>query len=212
MNASAVDPLLSITGLAVTFRGRRRRWHASVDANLTRAVVDVDLEVRAGETVGIVGESGSGKTTLLRSVLGLVKPSAGEVAFDGTRLQFPVSRRPIATRRAIQVVFQDPFASLTPSMSISEIIGEPLTLHDGLRGAALSEGVDELLDAVGLARRVGRRRTIELSGGQRQRVAIARAIATRPRLLVLDEPVTALDVSTQSQILNSSKICKRSST
>jgi len=162
----------------------------------------VDLRIGRGETVGIVGESGSGKTTLGRAVIGLVKPAAGSVIFDGTditALDEP-AMRPL--RRRMQMIFQDPMSSLNPRRTIGRILIEPVLLHGLARNSAAARAlVAEVLDRVGLPRGALERYSHELSGGQRQRVGIARAVVLRPDLLLADEIVSGLDVSTQAQVL-----------
>lgn len=184
--------LLEVRDLSVSF-GRRKRQVVAVD--------HVHLSVAANETVGLVGESGSGKTTVARAVVGLVQPSSGTVRLDGRPLG-PAARRTAAQRRAVQMVFQDPRSSLNPRMTVAAIITEAWRTHPdsapvGDRTAALHR----LLDDVGLGASVAKSRAAQLSGGQCQRVSIARALAVRPRLLVCDEAVSALDVSVQAQIL-----------
>ncbi|MCC6002141.1 MAG: ABC transporter ATP-binding protein [Pararhodobacter sp.] len=167
-----------------------------------RAVDGVTLNVLPGQTLGLVGESGCGKSTLARAVAGLMEPSSGTVRLDGR--VWPVAR--LAERRArarqVQMVFQDPFSSLNPRLSVARIVGEPLMVHGIGDATAQGKRVADLLDRVGLTAAQGRRYPHELSGGQRQRVAIARALALDPRILVCDEPVSALDVSIQAQVLN----------
>ena len=192
--------LLDITSLRMSFpvrTGPLRRVTGAV-----KAVDGVDLRVPVGRTLGLVGESGSGKSTLARLIVRLVDPTDGSIVLDGHDLTELGGRDLRATRRSMQIVFQDPYSSLDPRMRVNDIVGEPLEIYDDLRGAARDERVAELLDEVGLGRYAMYRRPHEFSGGQRQRIAIARALAPRPRLLVCDEPVSALDVSTQSQVIN----------
>jgi oligopeptide/dipeptide ABC transporter ATP-binding protein len=168
----------------------------------TRAVDGVSFVLREGETLGLVGESGSGKTTTARLVLRLLEPTSGRVTVlehDVTRY----SRRQMrSVRRSMQVVFQDPHKSLNPRMMIRDLVGEPLRIHAKLPRAAYRAKVDELLSQVGLSSAYGARYAHELSGGQRQRAGIARALALDPRILILDEPVSALDVSIRAQVIN----------
>ena len=190
------EPLLVADGVVVEYPGRGWRRPPF------RALHGVSLEIAAGETLGLVGESGSGKTTLARCITRLVEPDEGSVVFDGaelTSLQGGDLRR---MRRRIQTVFQDPYTSLNPRMTVGSAIAEPLRVH-GIAGRADAQAkVAELLDLVGLAAPLARRFPRELSGGQRQRVAIARSLAPQPELLIADEAVSALDVSVQAQILN----------
>jgi oligopeptide transport system ATP-binding protein len=179
------------TGL---FSGQGRRVHA---------VSDVSLSLFEGETLGVVGESGSGKSTLGRCILRLIEPTRGSVHFLGQELTSLKSRELRAVRKQLQIVFQDPYGSLNPRMTVRDTVGEPLRIHSLTRGRSQEdERVAELLAQVGLRADFMRRYPHELSGGQRQRVGIARALAVRPKLIVCDEPVSALDVSVQAQIIN----------
>jgi len=166
------------------------------------AVTDVNLSVRGGETLGIVGESGCGKSTLGRLMLRLLEPSSGEVWFDGENLQALSGGALRRKRREAQIIFQDPYGSLNPRMRVGTIVGEGLEIHKLAAGAEKKRRVLELLERVGLRPDAYDRYPHEFSGGQRQRVGIARALAVEPRLIVADEPVSALDVSIQAQIVN----------
>jgi ABC-type microcin C transport system duplicated ATPase subunit YejF len=180
-----------------------RKSYALPSARRTIAAVDdVSLEVAAGETLALVGESGSGKTTLARLMLRLIEPDDGELGFDGHDLLAARGAELRALRRQMQMIFQDPFSSLDPRMRVASIVGEPLEIHEpGLGRAARRERVVETLEAVGLEARALERFPHEFSGGQRQRIGIARAMVLRPKLVVADEPVSALDVSVGAQIL-----------
>jgi peptide/nickel transport system ATP-binding protein len=184
-----MKPIINARGLSRQFR---RRGTPSV-----QAVDDVSLEILEGERVGLIGASGSGKTTLIKLLLGLDSPSEGSIAHRGSDLNDTNMK---AFRRDVQVVFQDPRSSLDPQMQIAEIVREPLECL-GIEGDH-AERVNEVLHLVGLDEEIGTRRPHQLSGGQRQRVAIARAIAPRPRLLIADEPVSALDVLVRDEILD----------
>jgi len=165
-------------------------------------VDDVSFSIAAGETLGLVGESGSGKSTIARIVLGLIEPARGTVLFDGRPITGVSQRKLRPVRRSLQVVFQDPFAALNPRMRVRDIVAEPLIIHKACPRAELRSRTAELLRAVGLDESALLRYPHEFSGGQRQRINIARALALRPKLLVLDEPVSALDVSVGAQIVN----------
>ena len=190
-----MTPLLEARSLSKFFPARDGK-------GLVRAVNDVSLTLAEGETLGIVGESGCGKSTLARMLLRLIEPSEGKVLFQGEDL-LSLSRAQMRQRRRdIQIVFQDPYASLDPRMNIARIIAEPLEIHGIGSKPDRAAKVAGLLSLVGLDPAAGQRFPHEFSGGQRQRIGIARAIALEPKLVVLDEPVSALDVSIQSQILN----------
>jgi peptide/nickel transport system ATP-binding protein/oligopeptide transport system ATP-binding protein len=167
-----------------------------------RAVDGVSFSVDAGETLALVGESGCGKSTVSRLVLRLIEPDSGHISFEGRDLLALDANELRAFRRDAQIIFQDPYASLNPRMTVSQILSEPLALHDLVPSPRRRERVEELLRLVGLEPRFARRYPHEFSGGQRQRIAIARALAVEPKLIICDEPVSALDVSIRSQILN----------
>jgi peptide/nickel transport system ATP-binding protein len=194
------EPLLAVKGLRKDFPVtsallRRVRGHI-------KAVDGIDLTVGPGETVGLVGESGSGKSTVARLVLRLIDPTGGAVVVDGQDLGALRGRALRQARGEMQMVFQDPYSSLDPRSTIGKSVGEPLAIHLGAQGPALAQRVAELLTLVGINPQLAGRFPHEFSGGQRQRIAVARALALQPKLLVCDEPVSALDVSTQSQVIN----------
>jgi peptide/nickel transport system ATP-binding protein len=165
-------------------------------------VDDVSLDIQAGEILGLVGESGSGKSTLGRLVLRLIEPTSGSVRFNGQDLLQASSSEVRGLRREMQIIFQDPFGSLDPRMRVEEVIAEPLIIHENITRAMRRTRVAELLGAVGLDESALSRYPHEFSGGQRQRIGIARALALRPKFIVADEPVSALDVSVGAQIVN----------
>jgi oligopeptide transport system ATP-binding protein len=167
-----------------------------------RAVDGVSFDVKKGETLGLVGESGCGKSTTGRTILQLHRPTSGAVIFEGTDLVALKGERLRKMRRKMQMIFQDPYASLNPRMTVNEIIGEPLIVHDVARGKEVEDRVAHLLEVVGLDPAFGNRFPHEFSGGQRQRIGVARALALQPSFIVCDEPISALDVSIQAQVVN----------
>jgi oligopeptide transport system ATP-binding protein len=200
-------PLLAIRNLKVHFDlGGGTRWDrmtgGSAVRQIVRAVDGVDLEIRENETLGLVGESGCGKSTLGRAILRLVEPTSGEVIFRGTDLAHLSARQLRDQRRHLQMIFQDPYASLNPRMTVGEIIAEPIETFSLHRGREKHERVRELMATVGLSPRHIKRYPHEFSGGQQQRIGIARALAANPDFIVADEPISALDVSIQAQIMN----------
>jgi len=198
---SSSAPLLEVTDLVKHFPIKAG---VLFDREVGRvaAVDGVSFTVAKGETLGIVGESGSGKSTLCRTVLRLIEPTSGSVRFEGRQLVGLGQRQMRPLRRDMQMIFQDPFSSLNPRKRVEQIVGAPLKLHGIASGAGLKREVQELLDRVGLSPEHYSRYPHEFSGGQRQRIGIARALATRPKLILADEPVSALDVSIQAQIIN----------
>ncbi len=195
------DELLRVDNIKVYFSQSRgvllRRLTGTV-----RAVDGVSLSVRRGETLGLVGESGSGKSTLGRAILQLHRPTSGRVLFDGVELTKLRGRELRRVRRTTQMIFQDPYASLNPRMTVGRILAEPIRLHRLARGKQAQERVSQLLQLVGLNPQFAGRYPHEFSGGQRQRIAVARALAVNPSFLVCDEPVSALDVSIRAQLIN----------
>jgi len=194
------EPLLQLIDLAKTYRLASEKPFGP--KKLLRAVDGVSLAIAAGRSFGIVGESGSGKSTLARCAIALEKPSSGEARLMGQPLGKASRRELRAMRARMQMIFQDPYGSLDPRQTVARIIAEPLAVLDGVSRAETAKRVAESLEAVGLGAADGRKYPHEFSGGQRQRIAIARALITRPKLVVADEPVSALDVSVQAQVLN----------
>ena len=192
---AAATPILTVRDLRVSFKGRAR-------GTRVHAVNGVSFDVAGGETLGLVGESGSGKSTVGRAISRLIPVDAGSVVLDGREILTLAKKELRGARKDVQMVFQDPYSSMNPSMVVADIIGEPLEVQAGLKGTARDSRVSELLEAVGLSARHRERYPYEFSGGQRQRIAIARALANRPKVVILDEAVSALDVSTQNQIIN----------
>jgi peptide/nickel transport system ATP-binding protein len=198
---SGTAPILEIDGLSKSFGSRRGMNPFRRERTRVAAVDDVSLSVASGQTLAIVGESGSGKTTLARCVVRLLKPDAGIVRFEEVDLARAGRGDLQQIRTQLQMIYQDPYTSLNPQMTVGHAIGEPAKVFGASQGP-LTNYVAELLDLVGLRPEIGRRYPRHLSGGQRQRVAIARALSVKPKLLIADEPVSALDVSIQAQIIN----------
>jgi oligopeptide/dipeptide ABC transporter ATP-binding protein len=196
----SADALLEVERIDVHLRSRRR---ASRRTGAAQILADVSFTVAPGEIVGVIGETGSGKTTLARTVLGLISPSAGTISFDGEEISRIGGRqlRSFRRRGPIQLVFQDPLRSLDPDLEVAAIVGEGLDVRGGLSESERTAKVRRALELVGLDSTVAGRRPGELSGGQRQRVAIARAVVMEPKLLICDEPVSALDASNRNRIL-----------
>lgn len=201
MADDASTPLLSVRNLKVAYPIRSTLLQRRIGENV--AVDGVTFDIAPGETVGLVGESGSGKSTVARAVIGLVKADGGEIVFDGTDITRFSPQQLKAVRREMQMVFQDPYASLNPRLTVRDIVAEAWRVHDGVvPRERWSDEVRELMARVGLNPDHIDRYPHQFSGGQRQRIGIARALALRPRLIICDEPVSALDVSVQAQVLN----------
>jgi oligopeptide transport system ATP-binding protein len=197
----SAEPLVEVANLVKHFPIKKGLL-IDREVDQVRAVDDVSLTVGRGETVGLVGESGSGKSTLCRTVLQLLAPTSGSVRFEGEEIAGLSRRRMRPLRRQMQMIFQDPYASLNPRKRVGQIVGDPLKLQGVASGGKLRTQVHELLERVGLSPEHYNRFPHEFSGGQRQRIGIARAISLKPKLIVADEPVSALDVSIQAQIIN----------
>jgi peptide/nickel transport system ATP-binding protein len=195
MSTTESAPLLTVDQLVVEYPSKKFR------AKPFRALTDINITIGRGETLGLVGESGSGKTTLGRAILGLAPVTGGRISFGGKDISHASRKDRRVLSRDLQVVFQDPYTSLNPALEIGDILAEPLGVQ-GLDAAAAKKRVKELLDQVGLPSDAINRLPREFSGGQRQRVAIARALALSPKLIVCDEPVSALDLSTQARVLD----------
>ncbi len=195
MSTTESTPLLTVDQLVVEYPSKKFR------AKPFRALTDINISIGRGETLGLVGESGSGKTTLGRAILGLAPVTGGRISFDGKDISHASRKDRRVLSRDLQVVFQDPYTSLNPALEIGDILAEPLGVQ-GLEAAAAKKRVKELLDQVGLPSDAINRLPREFSGGQRQRVAIARSLALSPKLIVCDEPVSALDLSTQARVLD----------
>jgi oligopeptide/dipeptide ABC transporter ATP-binding protein len=198
---AAPAPLIEVDNLVKHFP-IKKGFFSSAEAGTVRAVDGISFAVARGETLGLVGESGCGKSTTGRLLLRLIEPTAGEIRYDATDLAKLSPRDMRERRRDLQIIFQDPFSSLNPRMTVESIITEPLVIHGIGDAASRRARAHELLDVVGMARSYGNRYPHEFSGGQRQRIGIARALALRPQFIVCDEPVSALDVSIQAQVIN----------
>jgi peptide/nickel transport system ATP-binding protein len=196
----ALEPLLSVRNLKKYFP--IRRGVLSRVSGYVKAVDDISFDINKGQTLGLVGESGCGKTTAGRAILRLIEPDAGTIRFDGNELLGLNKHELRRKRRDMQLIFQDPYASLNPRMTIRTIVGEPFAIHHLASGSEREARVADLLKTVGLDPAVMNRYPHEFSGGQRQRIGIARSLALKPKFIVADEPVSALDVSIQGQIIN----------
>ena len=197
---NGTEPLVSVRNLRKEFPIRKGVLSRQVGA--VKAVNDVSFDVARGETLGVVGESGCGKTTTGRTILHLIEPTSGEIRFEGRDVRSMGTSELRALRRQMQIIFQDPVSSLNPRMTVGAIIREGLTIHKLAEGAAADARVRQLLQEVGLRPEYSNRYPHEFSGGQRQRIGIARALSVEPKFIVCDEPVSALDVSVQAQVIN----------
>ena len=204
----SAEPLLQVTNLVKEFPVRSSGFFNKVVAQV-QAVSDLTFDVDRGETLGLVGESGSGKSTTGRALLRLHEPTSGSVKFEGQEIVGLPGKDMQRLRRKMQMVFQDPYASLNPKMPVNDIVGEPFQIHDSMSRQDRQRRVAALLDDVGLSPEHGNRYPHEFSGGQRQRIGIARALALDPSFIVLDEPVSALDVSVQAGVVNLLKNLQR---
>lgn len=194
------NSLLKVDGLKKYFPIQGGIFSKTV--GYVQAVDGVSFDIDKGEIMGLVGESGCGKTTVGRLILGLYEPTAGEIYFEGKDISKLSSHKMRNARKVLQIIFQDPYGSLNPRMTVGDIIGEPLLIHNIAKGKEKERRVAEILETVGMSPRYMNRYPHEFSGGQRQRIGIARALALSPKLIVCDEPVSALDVSIQAQVIN----------
>ncbi len=192
--------LVQVTGLAKHFKTRKAGLFEK--AGIIRAVDNISFSISKGQTLGMVGESGSGKTTAARAILRLLEPDAGEIVIAGEKVHALEKNKLRIYRKNMQIVFQDPYSSLNPRMTVEKIITEPLRIHTSWKESVINEKFEELIGLVGLELTHRHRYPHEFSGGQRQRIGIARALALNPQFIILDEPVSSLDVSIQGQILN----------
>lgn len=207
MHNPSSQPLLSIENLKKYYPVRKGVTRHAVDQ--IKAVDGVNLAIYPGETLGLVGESGSGKSTIAKLIVGLETPTEGRILFDGKDISNLSAKEMTRLRTDLQIVFQDPYSSLNPRKRVGDLLAEPLKVHGIVPRSEISGEVDRLLELVGLPKNSRARYPHEFSGGQRQRIGIARALSLRPRLIVCDEPVSALDVSIQAQILNLLKELQR---